>query len=124
MKAVQLLHFKQKLRFVIRQFACDHGLELLAGYKDHGIEHFNPKSPANDVGGKKQEKRTGISPAEHTAAIAEREALAELQQAPLNQRESECLRRRTTAATSGLWTIRSSYSMRVFIFFARKGSNI
>jgi len=72
MRAVPIAHDHQKLRRVAQAFAKEHGLELPAGMKKDGRkERFEEKKKTADLGEKQQEERSGLTKAEHIAAITQ-----------------------------------------------------
>jgi hypothetical protein len=72
MKAVQLSHDRQKLRFVAQEYAKAHGLTLPPGMRNNrGLERFNFHAKGVNLAENQQKERTGVSKEERMRLITE-----------------------------------------------------
>ncbi len=72
MIAVPMSYDHQNLRTLVQEFAKDHNLELPDGLKNNNRkDRFKNKDKQPDANEKQQQDRTGISKAQHMAAITE-----------------------------------------------------
>jgi hypothetical protein len=72
MKAVQLSHDRQKLRFVAQEYAKVHGLTLPSGMRNNrGLERFNHHAKGANLAENQQKERTGVPKEERLRLITE-----------------------------------------------------